>query len=60
MELLERGHPDKGLTSFERPLDNGSLNINVLISTPDKKANPLERPNQLWCKSSGLTSGVGT
>ena len=37
VEPLLRGHPDKRPPPLERPLDNVNLNINVLISTPDKR-----------------------
>ena len=37
MEPLLRGHPDERPHPLERPLDNVNLNINVLISTPDKR-----------------------
>ena len=37
VEPLLRGHPDESPTPLERPLDNVNLNINVLISTPDKR-----------------------
>ena len=37
VEPLLRGHPDERSTPLERPLDKKNLNINVLISTPDKR-----------------------
>ena len=37
VEPLLRGHPDERPPPLERPLDNVNLNINVLISTPDKR-----------------------
>ena len=37
MEPLLRGHPHERPAPLERPLDNVNLNINVLISTPDKR-----------------------
>ena len=37
VEPLLRGHPDERPTPLERPLDNVNLNMNVLISTPDKR-----------------------
>ena len=37
VEPLLRGHPDERPTPLERPLDTVNLNINVLISTPDKR-----------------------
>ena len=32
-----RGHPEERPTPLERPLGNVNLNINVLLSTPDKR-----------------------
>ena len=37
VEPLLSGHPDERPHPLERPLDNVILNINVLISTPDKR-----------------------
>ena len=37
VEPLLRGHHDKRSTPLETPLDNVNLNINVMISTPDKR-----------------------
>ena len=37
VEPLLRGHPDERPPPLERPLANINLNINVLISTPDKR-----------------------
>ena len=37
VEPLLRGHPDEKPAPLERPLDYVNLNINVLISTPDKR-----------------------
>ena len=37
VEPLLRGHPDERPPPLERPLDDVNLNINVLISTPDKR-----------------------
>ena len=37
MEPLMRGYPDKRPTPLERPLDTVTLNLYVLISTPDEK-----------------------
>ena len=36
VEPLLRGHPDKRPPPLERPLDSVNLNMNVLISNPDK------------------------
>ena len=37
VEPLLRGHSDEWQLPLERPLDNENLNIDVLISTPDKR-----------------------
>ena len=37
VEPLLRGHPDERPPPLERPLDDVNLNVNVLISTPDKR-----------------------
>ena len=37
VEPLLRSHPDERPPPLERPLDNVNLNINVLISTPNKR-----------------------
>ena len=42
VEPLLRGHPDERPPPLERPLDNVNLNLNVLISTPDKRPSLLK------------------
>ena len=37
VEPLLRDHPDERPPPLERPLDNVNLNINVFISTPNKR-----------------------
>ena len=37
VEPLLRGHPDERPSPLERPVDNVNLNMNTLISTPDKR-----------------------
>ena len=58
VEPLLRGHPDERPLPLERSLDNENLNVNVLISTPDKRP-PLLKGHFLmqkgWAHKRGST-----
>ena len=56
VEPLLGGHPDERPPPLERPLANVNLNINVLISTRDKRP-PLLKGH--FCDAKGVASQEG-